>query len=140
MRVWTVWVANNGGNLLIVDPLPYFDSIAIIQAAALVITDSGGVQKEAAFLRTPCITVRDESEWKETVELGVNRLVSATGDQLAQAVENTLTGADPFDRATLQSLQTHFGVGDASKRIAEDCVVWLDRMQSGGRKSVMKAG
>ena len=131
---------NNGGNLLIVDPLPYFDSIAIIQAAALVITDSGGVQKEAAFLRTPCITVRDESEWKETVELGVNRLVSATGDQLAQAGREYLAGADPFDRATLQSLQTHFGVGDASKRIAEDCVVWLDRIQSGGRKSVRKAG
>ena len=130
----------NGGNLLIVDPLPYFDSIAIIQAAALVITDSGGVQKEAAFLRTPCITVRDETEWKETVELGVNRLVGAKGDQLAQAVENTLAGADPFDRATLQALQTHFGVGDASKRIAEDCVVWLDRIRSGGRKSVRKAG
>jgi UDP-N-acetylglucosamine 2-epimerase len=122
-------------NLLMVEPLTYFDSIAVMQAARLVITDSGGVQKEAAFLRTPCITIRDETEWMETVDLGINRLVGTSGDQVVHAVESVLSSADPFDGATIQELTKHFGSGEASHRIAEDCARWLGETCSRKRRS-----
>lgn len=61
-------------NWLIVDPLGYFDLHRVLAGAELVLTDSGGLQKEAYFHRKPCITLRDETEWIETVEAGWNRL------------------------------------------------------------------
>lgn len=61
-------------GLTIVQPLGYLEMAALLEACALVLTDSGGVQKEAYFHRKPCITLRDETEWVETVEAGWNRL------------------------------------------------------------------
>lgn len=79
-------------RLTITDPLPFLDMVALEQAAALVLTDSGGVQKEAFFYEVPCITMRDETEWVETVDAGWNRLVSADADRIVQAAEDALSG------------------------------------------------
>ncbi len=64
---------------------PYVETQVLVRSARVVITDSGGLQKEAAFHRRPCVTLRDETEWVELVEAGVNRLVGADPDALFEA-------------------------------------------------------
>jgi len=71
---------------VVIDPLSYLDMVAFEQNAAAIMTDSGGVQKEAFFFGVPCITVRTETEWVETVELGWNRLVATETAEIVQAV------------------------------------------------------
>lgn len=61
-------------GVTLIDPLDYFDLATLLANSELVLTDSGGLQKEAYFHRKPCITLRDETEWVETVETGWNRL------------------------------------------------------------------
>jgi len=60
-----------------IDPVGYFDMIELLKSTKLVMTDSGGLQKEAYFFNKPCITLRDETEWVELVEIGANRVVGA---------------------------------------------------------------
>lgn len=74
--------------LTIVDPLPFLDMVALEQAAHVILTDSGGVQKEAFFYQVPCITMRDETEWVETIDSGGNCLVGASRDAIMQAYNN----------------------------------------------------
>ena len=61
-------------GLTVIGPVGYFDMARLLDSCALVLTDSGGLQKEAYFFRKPCVTLRDETEWVETVEAGWNRL------------------------------------------------------------------
>ncbi len=88
----------DGGSLTSRDPLPYPDLVAAVSTSRGVITDSGGLQKEAFALRVPCTTVRTETEWVETVELGWNVLVEP-GPALAQAASRArpeATDAAPY--------------------------------------------
>ncbi|MET0161955.1 MAG: UDP-N-acetylglucosamine 2-epimerase (non-hydrolyzing) [Microbacteriaceae bacterium] len=90
------------GSLLSRPPLPYPELIAAVAGARSVVTDSGGLQKEAFLLRVPCTTVRPETEWVETVELGWNVLVES-GDDLAAAVSRpapAATDATPYGDGT----------------------------------------
>jgi UDP-N-acetylglucosamine 2-epimerase (non-hydrolysing) len=79
----------DGGSLTTRDPLAYPDLVAAVRAARGVITDSGGLQKEAFVLGTPCTTVRTETEWVETVQLGWNVLVEPGPDLAAAASRPT---------------------------------------------------
>ncbi len=96
-----------------IEPVGYFEMVTLTTSARLVLTDSGGLQKEAYWLGVPCITLRDETEWVETVEAGWNRLTGTTSERIVEAVR---TFAPPSKRPPL------YGQGN----VAEKCVSLLD--------------
>ena len=72
-------------NVCLIEPVGYFDMMLLEENARLIVTDSGGVQREAYFLGVPSLTLRDNTEWIETVEVGWNRLVGADSEKILQA-------------------------------------------------------
>jgi UDP-N-acetylglucosamine 2-epimerase len=107
---------NGAGNLRLTDALPYLDMLKLARHARIVLTDSGGVQKEAYWLDRPCVTLRDETEWVELVETGCNRLAGADVDRILRAVADfEAAGARlPEDRPA-----TLFGDGNCGARVVE---------------------
>jgi UDP-GlcNAc3NAcA epimerase len=99
-------------KLLVIDPVGYLDMVMLEQSARLVVTDSGGVQKEAFFARVPCVTLRDETEWPELVELGWNRVVPPL--DVSVVLEALREGLQRGDGKPGQP----FGDGRAAERIA----------------------
>lgn len=93
-----------------IPPVGYLDMVSLESQAALIATDSGGVQKEAFFYKIPCVTLRDETEWVELVELGWNRLASPMNDDLAAVIRNAL-GSKGRDAQP-------YGDGNAAQAIA----------------------
>jgi UDP-N-acetylglucosamine 2-epimerase len=73
-------------NLISIDPVGYLDMVRLMQAARMILTDSGGIQKEAYWLGVPCVTLRDETEWVETVQAGWNVLAGADTARIVKAV------------------------------------------------------
>jgi UDP-N-acetylglucosamine 2-epimerase len=84
----------------LVDPLAHVETMILVRNAALVMTDSGGLQKEAYWLGKPCVTMRDETEWVETVEKGWNLVAGADRRRISQAASRMTAGPLP-ERAPL---------------------------------------
>jgi UDP-GlcNAc3NAcA epimerase len=78
-------LATLSGQVKLIDPVGYLDMVQLKKFAALVVTDSGGVQKEAFFHGVPCVTLRNETEWTELIESGWNTLIPPTSPQMVVA-------------------------------------------------------
>jgi UDP-N-acetylglucosamine 2-epimerase (non-hydrolysing) len=98
------------GRINVIKPVGYLDMLLLEKNARKIITDSGGVQKEAYLLGVPCITLRDETEWVETVDDGWNVLVGPNQEKIVSAARSFEPG---HERADV------FGKGDASIKIVE---------------------
>jgi UDP-N-acetylglucosamine 2-epimerase len=106
-------------GLVITGPLGYTDMLAMIQGASWVLTDSGGLQKEAYFLNCPCVTLRDETEWIETLQQGANRIAGKDGARLLEVLSDLAQRPRrPFDQPPAVR-DGPFGAGQAALHIVE---------------------
>lgn len=78
----------NTGNIKIIEPVGYLDMLKLTKNATVVVTDSGGLQKEAYILGTPCVTVRETTEWVETVDVGANKLAGTDTAKIIELVNS----------------------------------------------------
>ena len=106
------WLGRLPAGVRVLDPVGYLDMVQLEMEAAVIATDSGGVQKEAYFHQVPCVTLRDETEWTELVEAGWNRLAPPRS---ADAVRGAVLGALGTRGVAIDP----YGRGDAAVRIAE---------------------
>jgi UDP-N-acetylglucosamine 2-epimerase len=112
--------ASLGSDVRLSEPLGYLDVAALASQARVVITDSGGLQKEAYWYGVPCVTVRSSTEWVDTVELGANVLVDAEAEAIAGAVRAARLPAN---------LPRLYGDGRASQKIASALSMLLPAVQ-----------
>ena len=96
-------------KFMLIDPVSYFEIIWLLENCSVVITDSGGLQKEAYFFKKPCITMRDQTEWVELIEAGVNRLVGSCKVKIIKAFNNITV--------TSSVISNLYGKGDAANKI-----------------------
>jgi UDP-GlcNAc3NAcA epimerase len=112
---------NSGLNIhfTCIDPVGYLDMIQLLQKCQLVITDSGGLQKEAYFFHKPCITLRDQTEWVELVENGFNRVVGVDSIKIQEAFAY-------FTSAQLNFEKELYGGGTAGEQILNTLLKMLN--------------
>jgi UDP-N-acetylglucosamine 2-epimerase len=116
--VWPVHPRTSGlvktldlpNNLHLIDPVSYHEMLVLVREARTVITDSGGLQKEAFWLQTPCVTARESTEWPETVQTGWNQLAGTDAETIIDA---TGSATVPTSHPPL------FGDGHSAERIVE---------------------
>jgi UDP-GlcNAc3NAcA epimerase len=104
------WFPN---KVRVIAPVGYLDMIQLEKNASVIATDSGGVQKEAFFFKVRCVTLREETEWTETIECGANQLVGIETDKIERAIRASVSAGH------YQCSEMIYGEGDASAKIAQ---------------------
>ena len=107
-------------KVTVTGPLGYFDMLALLQGSRCVLTDSGGLQKEAFFLGRPCVTLRDETEWIETLQGGANRIAGNDGAGLVTALEKLLDEGSVALQVPQLGQRGPFGDGRAAEHIVSE--------------------
>ena len=114
-------------GLRTVEPQGYLDMISLVSNARIVLTDSGGLQKEAFFLGRPCVTLREETEWVETVSGGGNVIAGSDPRKIRDAVaewDAKLAHSKPDFAAEVRQ---YFGDGTTSEKIVAHVIEFLQR-------------
>jgi UDP-N-acetylglucosamine 2-epimerase len=109
-------ISLNIKNIRPIEPVGYLEMLKLLKNAKIVITDSGGLQKEAFWSKIPCITIRDRIEWVETVEMGVNFITGVLPNRIIQTMEYLNSN---YDDVKKKFNRNPFGDGKASERIVE---------------------
>jgi UDP-GlcNAc3NAcA epimerase len=104
-------------HMMIIDPASFFEIIRLEKNARVVMTDSGGVQKEAFFFQTPCVILRPETEWVEIVEAGAGIIVDADYQRIMHAYYQLAIRTVDFPPL--------FGDGHASEKILKEIIEYL---------------
>jgi len=112
-------ISLENSNLRVIEPVGYIEMLKLLKHAKIVLTDSGGLQKDAFWSKTPCITLRDRTEWVETVEMGVNFLAEADANKIVQAINFI---EDNYDLIKGRFKENPFGDGHAARRIVETVI------------------
>ena len=99
-----------------IDPVGYFDMLELIKNSRLVMTDSGGLQKEAYFFGKPCITLRDETEWVELVDLGYNVIAGASKAKIIDSYNDAIVKSYDFSHNLYGNGQAAAGIVNVLKR------------------------
>jgi len=102
----------SSSSVRIIPPVSYMEMLILESQARAILTDSGGVQKEALYAQVPCLTLREETEWPETVDAGANRLVGTSRDRILAAIH------DPFP--SLRDAPKPFGNGHSGENIVRE--------------------
>jgi UDP-N-acetylglucosamine 2-epimerase len=103
---------------IVIEPVGYMEGLAILRNASTVLTDSGGIQQEAAILGTPCVTMRNETEWIETVQAGLNFLAGTETERILDAVRKIHEDRDEIER-NFKRKRCLFGRPPVSPKIAD---------------------
>ena len=101
-------------NIILSDPLGYLEMQRLLMSSKFVITDSGGLQKEAYLHKIPCLTLRDETEWQETVTSGWNILTNPRDNKLVDALNSF--------KLDLNNYENFYGDGNASQKIVDGLI------------------
>lgn len=108
-------------RLQLIEPLGYLDMLKVLRHARLALTDSGGLQKEALFVNTPCVTLREETEWPETIEAGGNVLTGSDREKVLSAIDAWLDGGRSGSVGS-ESAAAPFGDGSAAEKIVDELI------------------
>lgn len=103
------------GHVKLIEPIGYHEMLQLTKHAKVVFTDSGGLQKEAFWLHTPCITLRDNTEWTETTESGANILTGSNLKKIVEAARKIMNTKNI--KVRLEKLKNPFGKGLAAEKI-----------------------
>jgi UDP-N-acetylglucosamine 2-epimerase (non-hydrolysing) len=111
-------LANGQKRLVCVGPQPYHETISLVADAAVVLTDSGGLQEESSVLKVPCLTLRENTERPVTVTIGTSRLVGNDSQKIRTAFDDVMRGAWP------QGQTIPLWDGHAGHRVAREIAEW----------------